>query len=144
MSQVLHSLTPLTHTTGAAVPQNGKQILWTPSWTAHTTFSVTWTAKMISSTFTIASYRWRIFDKQAVNYWIPVDVYIGGVEHAILHLLYARFITKFLCDKEFVSCSEPFTNLLTQGMVHGRTFKEPSTGKFLKPDEVDDPNCTVA
>ncbi|HCF49835.1 MAG TPA: hypothetical protein DER60_06110, partial [Syntrophomonas sp.] len=48
---------------------------------------------------------------------MPVDQYIGGVEHAILHLMYARFFTKFLYDIKWLSCREPFTNLLTQGMV---------------------------
>ncbi|MBE7050873.1 MAG: leucine--tRNA ligase, partial [Ruminococcaceae bacterium] len=57
------------------------------------------------------------FDKEKVNYWMNVDQYIGGVEHAILHLLYARFLTKALYDLGYVSCEEPFENLLTQGMV---------------------------
>ena len=57
------------------------------------------------------------FDKEKAKYWMPVDQYIGGVEHAILHLLYARFFTKFLYDIGYSSVSEPFTNLLTQGMV---------------------------
>ena len=72
----------------------------------------------------------------------PVDVYIGGVEHAILHLLYARFIYKFLSGSELFpaghsAIAEPFKILLSQGMVHGKTFTEPSTGRFLLPDEVD-------
>ena len=56
-------------------------------------------------------------DKERVDYWLPVDQYIGGVEHAILHLLYARFFTKVLRDLGYIAASEPFTNLLTQGMV---------------------------
>ena len=56
-------------------------------------------------------------DKNAVDYWLPVDQYIGGVEHAILHLLYARFFTKVIRDLGYLSVNEPFTNLLTQGMV---------------------------
>ncbi|KAB0669615.1 leucine--tRNA ligase [Oryzomonas sagensis] len=56
-------------------------------------------------------------DKKRVDYWMSVDQYIGGIEHAVLHLLYARFFTKVLRDLGYVSCDEPFTNLLTQGMV---------------------------
>ena len=56
-------------------------------------------------------------DKDAVNYWMPVDQYIGGIEHAILHLLYARFFTKFLRDIGMLEVDEPFERLLTQGMV---------------------------
>ncbi|CAG8403611.1 unnamed protein product [Penicillium salamii] len=72
----------------------------------------------------------------------PVDFYIGGVEHAILHLLYARFIYKFLAGSELFPAgqsagAEPFKILLSQGMVHGKTFTEPSTGRFLLPEEVD-------
>ncbi|KAJ5166465.1 Leucine--tRNA ligase [Penicillium canariense] len=75
----------------------------------------------------------------------PVNVYIGGVEHAILHLLYARFIYKFLARSELFPAiahseevpAEPFKMLLSQGMVHGKTFTEPSTGRFLLPSEVD-------
>lgn len=76
---------------------------------------------------------------------LPVDLYIGGVEHAILHLLYARFIYKFLMTsdlvtgegKEAADAYEPFRRLITQGMVHGKTYSDPATGRFLKPDEVD-------
>lgn len=77
----------------------------------------------------------------------PVNVYIGGVEHAILHLLYARFIYKFLSQSKLFPAiayiedsaapAEPFKTLLSQGMVHGKTFTEPSTGRFLHPSEVD-------
>ena len=54
---------------------------------------------------------------ERVNYWLPVDQYIGGIEHAVLHLLYARFFHKLMRDAGMVNCDEPFTNLLTQGMV---------------------------
>ena len=57
------------------------------------------------------------FDPAKANYWMPVDQYIGGIEHAILHLLYSRFFTKVLRDAGMLDFDEPFTNLLCQGMV---------------------------
>ena len=60
------------------------------------------------------------FDEKELDYWMDVDQYIGGVEHAILHLLYARFFVKALRDCGFLKTSEPFTHLLTQGMVLDR------------------------
>ncbi len=62
---------------------------------------------------------------------MPVDIYIGGIEHAILHLLYARFITRALHDAGACSVQEPFRELVTQGMVHGRTLKSSVTGKCV-------------
>jgi len=59
----------------------------------------------------------QIFDRDKARYWMPVDQYIGGIEHAVLHLLYARFYTKFLRDMGIAVVDEPFTNLLCQGMV---------------------------
>mmetsp|Transcript_3974 Transcript_3974/g.7621 ORF Transcript_3974/g.7621 Transcript_3974/m.7621 type:complete len:430 (-) Transcript_3974:329-1618(-) len=67
---------------------------------------------------------------------VPVDIYIGGVEHAILHLLYSRFIAKFLYRAGLVECSEPFKKLVNQGMVHGPTYKHPSSNRCVKPTEV--------
>jgi len=64
-----------------------------------------------------ARYEKGLFEPEAVTYWLPVDQYIGGIEHAILHLLYSRFYTKVLRDLGFIAFDEPFTNLLTQGMV---------------------------
>jgi leucyl-tRNA synthetase len=79
-------------------------------------------------------------DRAKVNYWMPVDQYIGGIEHAILHLLYARFFTKMLRDFGVLDFDEPFTNLLTQGMVCKETMKCPEHG-YLFPDEVKDGKC---
>ena len=64
-----------------------------------------------------------------INYWMPVDQYIGGIEHAILHLLYSRFFTKGInkCDKNF-KLSEPFKNLFTQGMVCHESYMDKGTG----------------
>jgi leucyl-tRNA synthetase len=76
-----------------------------------------------------------MFDPQAAAYWMPVDQYIGGVEHAILHLLYSRFYTRVLKDEGLVSFKEPFTRLLTQGMVCQETTACPEHG-FLYPTEV--------
>ncbi|QTA89172.1 leucine--tRNA ligase [Desulfonema magnum] len=75
-----------------------------------------------------------IFDKAAVDYWMPVDQYIGGVEHAILHLLYSRYYTRVLNDLGLVKYKEPFTRLLTQGMVCKETLSCPEHG-FLYPYE---------
>ncbi len=76
-----------------------------------------------------------MFDKPAVDYWMPVDQYIGGVEHAILHLLYSRYFTRVLNDLGLVKFKEPFTRLLTQGMVCKETLSCPKHG-YLFPDEV--------
>jgi leucyl-tRNA synthetase len=76
-----------------------------------------------------------MFDEDAVGYWMPVDQYIGGIEHAILHLLYSRYFTRVLNDFDLVSYKEPFTRLLTQGMVCKETTKCPQHG-FLYPEEV--------
>ncbi len=81
-----------------------------------------------------------MFDKDEVNYWMPVDQYIGGVEHAVMHLLYARFYTKVLRDMGYLSFDEPFTNLLTQGMVCMGTLKCKNDG-WLLPSEVEDGKC---
>ena len=76
-----------------------------------------------------------MFDRQAVDYWMPVDQYIGGVEHAILHLLYSRYFTRVLESLGLVKFKEPFTRLLTQGMVCKETTACPTHG-FLFPEEV--------
>lgn len=77
------------------------------------------------------------WDKAKVNYWLPVDQYIGGVEHAILHLLYSRFFTKVLCDLKLINNLEPFTNLLTQGMVLKDGAKmSKSKGNVVSPEDI--------
>jgi leucyl-tRNA synthetase len=75
-----------------------------------------------------------------VNYWLPIDQYIGGIEHAILHLLYSRFWSKVMRDLRLVSFDEPFTNLLTQGMVLNEIFfRKTAAGRisYFNPSEVD-------
>ncbi|MDU9391240.1 leucine--tRNA ligase [Pseudomonas sp. zfem002] len=68
------------------------------------------------------NYEGGLVDPKAANHWLPVDQYIGGIEHAILHLLYARFFHKLMRDEGLVSSNEPFKNLLTQGMVVAETY----------------------
>ncbi len=76
------------------------------------------------------------FTKEKADYWMPVEQYIGGVEHAILHLLYSRFFTKVLKDQGLVNFDEPFTNLLTQGMVLKDGAKmSKSKGNTVSPEE---------
>ncbi|MEW6145563.1 MAG: leucine--tRNA ligase [Thermodesulfobacteriota bacterium] len=82
-------------------------------------------------------YEKAMFDKKEVGYWLPVDRYIGGIEHAILHLLYARFYTKVLRDLGMCKLDEPFTNLLTQGMVIKDGAKmSKSVGNIVDPDDM--------
>ena len=77
------------------------------------------------------------FSAEKVNYWMPVDQYIGGIEHAILHLLYSRFFTKVLKDAGLVNFNEPFKNLLTQGMVIKDGSKmSKSKGNVVSPEEI--------
>ncbi|WP_298957112.1 leucine--tRNA ligase [uncultured Campylobacter sp.] len=83
------------------------------------------------------TWRQRAFDEQSVNYWMNVDQYIGGIEHAILHLLYARFFQKALRDIGYLRDSEPFERLLTQGMVLKDGAKmSKSKGNTVDPDDI--------
>lgn len=76
------------------------------------------------------------FTREAVDHFLPVDQYVGGIEHAVMHLLYARFFTKALRDCGYLSASEPFKGLFTQGMVCHETYKDVD-GNWLFPSEVD-------
>ena len=77
----------------------------------------------------------RPFAREAAEYWLPVDQYIGGVEHAVLHLLYARFYTRAMAECGYLDLAEPFAGLFTQGMITHLTFQDPA-GVWLEPDEV--------
>jgi len=79
----------------------------------------------------------KVFDRDLVNKWMNVDQYVGGIEHAILHLLYSRFFVKFLRDRGLLDFDEPFNNLLTQGMVLKEGSKmSKSKGNTVDPDEI--------
>lgn len=88
--------------------------------------------------FTSPDYAAGPFDPERMRYWMPVDLYVGGAEHAVLHLLYARFWTKFLADEGLLSFREPFARLVNQGQLHGidgyRMSK--SRGNVVTPDEM--------
>ena len=80
----------------------------------------------------------EIGDKKLLDHWLPVDLYVGGQEHAVLHLLYARFWHKFLYDQGVVSCSEPFKKLFHQGMILGENGEKmsKSRGNVINPDDI--------
>ncbi len=87
--------------------------------------------------FTCPDYTEGPLDRTKTDYWLPVDQYIGGIEHAVLHLLYARFFTKVLRDLGYLKIDEPFINLLTQGMVIKDGAKmSKSKGNVVDPDEM--------
>ncbi|MDX9874901.1 MAG: leucine--tRNA ligase [Spongiibacteraceae bacterium] len=89
--------------------------------------------------FTCPDFTGGMLDKAAADYWLPVDQYVGGIEHAILHLLYARFFHKLMRDEGLLSCDEPFANLLCQGMVLKDGAKmSKSKGNTVDPQELID------
>ncbi|MEZ5080229.1 MAG: leucine--tRNA ligase [Thermoleophilia bacterium] len=89
--------------------------------------------------YTAPNYSGGPFEKDVVDYWLPVDQYIGGIEHAVLHLLYARFFTKVLNDLGLVGMREPFARLFTQGMIYRDGAKmSKSKGNVVSPDEIVD------
>ncbi|MDJ0597599.1 MAG: leucine--tRNA ligase [Crocosphaera sp.] len=86
--------------------------------------------------YTDAMNEQEAFKLEKANDWMNVDQYVGGIEHAILHLLYSRFFTKVLRDRGLVNVDEPFKRLLTQGMVQAMAYKNPKTGKYIPVDKV--------
>ncbi|HEY5923097.1 MAG TPA: leucine--tRNA ligase [Kofleriaceae bacterium] len=83
------------------------------------------------------------WDAAEEKYWMPVDLYVGGNEHAVLHLLYARFWHKVLYDAGFVSTKEPFQRLFHQGMIHKVSFKDDEKGKYFEYENVEDRSGTL-
>uniref|UniRef100_A0A4W6CJ94 leucine--tRNA ligase n=1 Tax=Lates calcarifer TaxID=8187 RepID=A0A4W6CJ94_LATCA len=79
----------------------------------------------------------RPFERHLADHWLPVDVYIGGKEHAVMHLYYARFLCHFCKDQGLVAHREPFRKLLVQGLIKGQTFKLANSGQYLKREEID-------
>ncbi|XP_064200034.1 probable leucine--tRNA ligase, mitochondrial [Anguilla rostrata] len=79
----------------------------------------------------------RPFDRAQADFWMPVDVYIGGKEHAVMHLYYARFLSHFCHDQNLVSHREPFRKLLVQGLIKGQTFRVAESGQYLRREDID-------
>ncbi|XP_062980222.1 leucine--tRNA ligase, mitochondrial [Elgaria multicarinata webbii] len=79
----------------------------------------------------------RPFQKDLADHWMPVDLYIGGKEHAVMHLYYARFFSHFCHNQKMTKHREPFYKLLVQGLIKNRTFRLATTGKYLKREEID-------
>ena len=114
---------------------NGEQVLRETD-----TFDTFMESSWYYARFTSANFDKAMLDPDAANYWLPVDQYVGGIEHAILHLLYARFFHKLMRDMGLVNSDEPFKRLLCQGMVIAETFyREQANGKkeFYAPADVD-------
>jgi len=99
------------------------------------TFDTFFESSWYFARFTSPGEQGRGFTREAADYWLPVDQYIGGVEHAVLHLLYARFFTRALKRCGALGVDEPFAGLLTQGMVTHRTYRD-DEGGWLYPEEV--------
>ena len=88
---------------------------------------------MVFPRFCSPNYKSGPFDLTKINYWMPVDQYIGGIEHAILHLLYSRFFMKAIHkNMKNINCNEPFKNLFTQGMVCHETYKDKEGIGFIQ------------
>jgi len=83
------------------------------------------------------------FDTKKAEEWLPVSQYIGGIEHAVLHLLYARFFHKVMKDLRLVKCDEPFSNLLTQGMVVANSYYCKECKKYFPPKEIENNKCPI-
>ncbi len=84
----------------------------------------------------------KIFDSELVNKWLPVDQYVGGIEHAILHLLYARFVTKAIRDMGLIDFGEPFTRLFTQGMITHSAYRCETHG-WIPPQDIKNGTCPI-
>ena len=100
------------------------------------TFDTFFESSWYFARFTDATNKDKAFDKDTVNKWLGVDQYIGGIEHAVLHLLYARFFTRALKQCGYLNVEEPFTGLFTQGMVCHETYQD-QDGKWLFPAQVE-------
>lgn len=103
------------------------------------TFDTFFESSWYYARYACPNYEDGMLEPDAANYWLPVDQYIGGIEHAILHLLYSRFFHKLMRDNGLVDSDEPFTNLLTQGMVLADTFYREKTGggqEWFQPNAV--------
>jgi len=139
---------PVTLPEDVQFDQPGNPIANHPTWKHTTCPSCGGTAERETDTFdTFFESSWYFlrfadpnpeiaFSKEAVKYWLPVDQYIGGVEHAVLHLLYSRFFTRALSACGYLDLDEPFDGMMTQGMVCHQTFRD-SSGQWLFPTEVE-------
>ena len=138
---------PVTLPTDVTFGENGNPLENHPSWKHTTCPSCNKNATRETDTFdTFFESSWyflrytdpkaeEAFSPEAAAYWMPVDQYIGGVEHAVLHLLYSRFFTRALSQVGYLELAEPFAGLLTQGMVCHQSFKD-KDGAWLFPEEV--------